>query len=258
MYIYEEDISHLHLGQEPEKKPECSNPRSSFSQNIEVSIYTQGDELYLKPSSPCTFSSVPQESQASLLNPFEISEEEIPSHKRTCTTIINDVAQSYTFVPTIDKESGKSTNNKILLKELFEEHEKSMKYSMMASTADPKSFMKRLERTKEKNSTIFTISSNSSSKSFVNMQDSYELKIDSSGPQRDSSLLMSIIAFCNKCQENIPTEVVEHLQRDTMYGIFRWKKLLCNLCYGDPNVREFTHICKYCREPLFQIKFRIE
>ena len=258
MYTYEEDISHLHLSQEGERKPEYSNPSYSFFQNIEVSVYTQGDELCLKPSSPCTFSFIPQESQASLLNPFEISEEEIQPHKRTYNTIINDVAQSYTFVPEIEKDEKKRANYQLLFKDFFEENEKSMKFSMRASTEDPKSFVKGLGGNKEKNSTIVTISSNSSRKSFGDMKDCSELKIDCSEINKDSTLIRPIIAFCSKCQGNMPTEIVEYSKRDTMYEIFRWKNLLCNLCYGDPNIREFTHICKYCKDTLFKIKFRIE
>ncbi|OMJ85586.1 hypothetical protein SteCoe_13062 [Stentor coeruleus] len=231
----------------------------------ELSITKKGDKLYLRPLSPYRYnqpSLIQEDSSSESSESLETSYDQDPSHQRTSTIIIKDIAQSYTFIPAI-----KNTNKNIihediqsygsnLLKKCYsssndEQSEDYEKDSIMISTMDPKSplFKKNLYQGRE--TSIVTISSTSSEKNlkFKN----FPGRNCKSRMRNRNSLFKSVTAFCSKCEQNINTEVRENQYMGTF-----WEKLLCNICYSDSKIREFSHVCKICESPVFRIKLRVE
>lgn len=201
MYTYEESSSRLHSSQETHKK----SLDSSFLHSESASAFEKDQELHLRPGSSGIFAVFPRPNEDISQFPFEFSEEDLSVHQRTCTTIINDVAQSYTFVPELSK-TQESGNNEYLP---YESLENSLKHSIMASTADPKSFLKKSMANKLRKSTILTVSSNSSSNTFCQFHGSTELNIGKPLEKR-TPMFAPIFAYCQTCKANKMTEVIEN------------------------------------------------
>jgi hypothetical protein len=209
MYTYEESDSqsHLRLSKDSNQNSPFHFSNKSCLPSGELSITKKGHKLCLRPLSPYRYNPTPEIKEDSSSESIEISEEDIHCHQRSSTTIINDVAQSYTFVPAIKKTQG-SMHEEEILSNVSIENLENFKNSIMASTADPKSFFKKSKVNQQRNSTILTISSNSSVKSLPLLQS----KDDKNNKEsQKNSILEPVTAFCKKCGENNPTEVIEKI-----------------------------------------------
>jgi hypothetical protein len=172
-------------------------------------------------------------------------------HQRSPTTIIKDIANSYRFMADSNEKRGKVIEDDDLSCSLISEPFELNK-SLMYSTMDPKSFLQKPQTTGECYSTIFTVSSSSSSSSFSLSSENAYIKSEEE-LSSNHSLLSPVVAFCNKCLENTKTEVIENLYP----GSF-WERLFCSFCTSSSNLREFSHICSVCEEIIFNIKLKVD
>ena len=159
----------------------------------DFSAKRKGDKLYIKPKNFYRINATPGVEE--ILNPMSEDEKE-GSHQRSSTTIINDTAQVYTFVPGT-KKTQESVPEEETSNNSFERMYNELKDSMMASTLDPKSFNKHMTP-KEHFSTILTVSSSSEDET-------------SRRSSEKNSLLESVTAFCSSCGKNTMTDVIENI-----------------------------------------------
>ena len=224
--------------------PITSSPTHSPSTTTESSLQQATSSLATKPSS--------LKSKLSCLNLKVSTTYTVPSeqeHQRTPTTIIKDIANSYTFISNTNNQNLPLAEEDDLSCSLLSDSS-DMKQSMMYSTMDPKSFYQRPQTTGECYSTIFTVSSSSSEERFSVISENQDKKEELS---TQHSLLNSVVAFCNKCQDNTSTEVIENL-----YPGGFWERLFCSFCVSGSKLREFSHICSVCEEVLFNIKIKAD
>lgn len=153
----------------------------------------KGDKLYIKPKKNFKTNLV---EGADGIHDSLSDDENLASHQRSSTTIINDTAQVYTFVPG-SKKTQESVPEEETSNNSFERLYNELKDSMMASTLDLRTYNKNLTP-KEHFSTILTVSSSSESDS-------------SQDTAPKNSLLGSVTAFCDNCGRNTTTEVIENI-----------------------------------------------
>ena len=184
----------------------CKDPAdSSFfnKQKIpsgELLITQKGNMLYLRPTSPYRYTISPLKEESSS-DCFNKSIEENQIHQRSSTTIINDIAQSYTFVPAL-KKTQESLNDEVLSNTSVENFEDELKTSVR-STADL-NFLEKLKIMKEKNNQS-TNDLNATKRNFF-----CEGETNKETEKNKNSLVESIVAYCNKCKLNTQTHVVEN------------------------------------------------
>ena len=169
----------------------------------EISIKKKGNKLYLRPNSPYRYHQTLEIKEKSSSEDLE-EPKNFVRHQHNSTVIINDVAQSYTFVP-----AHKITHESLCEDDIFDEsmifHD-DYKFSMMASTTDPKSFINKSKAVLERNSAILTVSSNSSINSLPKFQECFETKRENPEP---NSAITPVTVFCKFCGDNTTTEVTE-------------------------------------------------
>ena len=170
-------------------------------------------------------------------------------HQRTPTTIIKDIANSYTFITNSNGKRDTFAEEDDLSCSLISDSSE-IKQSGLFSTMDPKSFYQKPPKPGECYSNIFTVSSSSCEERFSAISENLEKKEEL---LTQHSLLSPVVAFCNKCQDNVSTEVIENLYP----GNF-WERLFCSFCVGSAKLREFSHICAVCEEVLFNIKIKVD
>lgn len=191
----------------------------------ELSITKKGDKLYLRPLSPYRYNPPSLIQEDSCSESLETSHDQDASHQRTSTIIIKDIAQSYTFVPAIKNthknlihEDTQSYSSSISKKHYASSNdERSEDYgkdSLMISTMDPKSPLRKPNLYQGRVSSIMTISSTSSEKNppFKN----FPSENCKAGIRNRNSLFESVTAFCSKCEQNIHTEVRENVYLGTL------------------------------------------
>ena len=228
-----------------------SSPPSGPS-STHPSSNTTESHFQQPPSSTAARASSPLRSKLSARN-LKISTAHIPAtdqeHQRTPTTIIKDIANSYTFIANSNCTQDALAEEDDLSCSLISDSSE-MKHSMMYSTMDPKSFYQRPQTTGECYSTIFTVSSSSSEERFSAISENQDKNEELS---TQHSLLNSVVAFCNKCQDNTRTEVIENL-----YPGGFCERLFCSFCVSGTKLREFSHICSVCEDVLFNIKIKAD
>ncbi|OMJ91442.1 hypothetical protein SteCoe_6022 [Stentor coeruleus] len=243
----------------------CNSPSAKLKKpNGDTSIITKEDQLYLIPSSQYQTSPTKDLIQDPPLEPTDISlEPEIQIHQRNSTTIINDISQSYTFIPAIKKTKKILFDNSFLSysssmslesnnQSFHENSENSFSDSIMSSTMDPKCLIQKSNLYQDHMSSYMNISNNSLGEKKLHKTISNDRNMKMNLRHRNS-LFQSVTAFCSKCCKNTNTEVIENIYVGTF-----WEKLFCNFCYSDSKLREFSHICQNCESPVFQIKLRVE
>ncbi|OMJ70928.1 hypothetical protein SteCoe_30980 [Stentor coeruleus] len=245
------------------------SPNSSLSTKLkkpygDIPTSKKGDKLYLRPSLLHQPSPTKDFIQDPNLESLDSSlEPEGQIHQRNSTTIINDIAQSYTFVPAIKKtqtilfdDSFLSNSSSVYTENntqsFHENSENDYSDSIMSSTMDPKCLVQKSNLYQEHESSYMNISTNSLGKKNLHKSISNDSNMKMSLRHRNS-LFQSVTAFCSKCSKNTNTEVIENIY----FGTF-WEKLFCSFCYSDSKLREFSHICQNCESPVFQIKLRVE
>ena len=214
MYFHEEKNIQSHdISSEFEFVPHFSSLPSG-----EISITTKGNKLYLRPNSPYRYNPSP-ETKIEEIDSDSLSENENFSHQRSATTIINDVAQSYIFIPAIQKTQESFYDDEMFSRHSLENLE-NFKNSIMSSTIDPKLYSKK--KKVRRNSTIFTVSSNSSVKSDPKLQ---KQKLKSCENLQnfnnfdnfcENGMKTSVVAFCEQCKVNNPTHVIEDVYLGTL------------------------------------------
>ena len=207
--------SHLHLCKENFEGSVMHLASNSKLPSGELSIYKKGAKLYLRPLSPYRYTSTPEIKENDSPSPSNISEEESQCHQRSSTTIINDIAQSYTFIPAIQKTLDSQPDEDIIsnTSELIEEPQR---ISIMDSTIDPKSNQVKSNLNQERISTIKTISSSYSTENNFRELHSKRNWKSFDDYENKHSLLESVMVFCQKCGRNNPTEVVENMYVGTL------------------------------------------
>ena len=196
--------SHLHLCKTSQNSAVYSPPSKFKLPSGEISITTQGDKLILRPSSPYRYTYTPEVLEADFSQSEECSED-TQIHQRSSTTVINDIAQSYTFAPMQKKteESIEDSDSSINV-------EFHPSRSFFTSTSDPQSFFNKIKAKREKNSNLLTISSGSSE---LKVPD-FDVSEEHSELRR--SLYSSVMAFCQKCGKNTLTEVKQKVYLGTL------------------------------------------
>ena len=172
----------------------------------DISVITQGDKLYLRPASPYRYTMTSEAPVNESARSDDNNDAEMQLHQRSSTTIINDIAQSYTFVPGSKKTQESSVDD------VGESPDSSLSmdfhpsHSFLASTNDPQSFLKKTMVKVKRSSTLRTISSGSSEfkqPAIIKFRKPFEMYTG-----RDS-LLEPVMAFCQQCRKNVLTEVIE-------------------------------------------------
>lgn len=177
----------------------------------ELHVTKKGDKLYIRPLSPYRYNSTPEIKEHFRSDSGESwLEREVQCHQRSVTTIINEIPQSYTFVPAIKKTQLDINDEDSISNSSHEHSNDDYKDSIVASTIDPKSFLRKPNPFQVRVSTIMTISSTSSEKPPPN--DLLSPKRDKHNSQENrNSILEPVKAFCQKCGQNTTTEVIENV-----------------------------------------------
>ena len=223
--------------------PTSPNPLSSNT--TEASIQQPSNPQVLKTSSSLKL----KLSSLHLDLSSKYKPETDQEHQRTPTTIIKDIANSYTFITNSNGKRDTFAEEEDLSCSLMSDSSE-IKQSVMFSTMDPKSFYQKPPKPDECCSKIFTVSSSSCEERFSAISENQEKKEEL---LTQHSLLNPVVAFCNKCQDNTSTEVIENLYP----GNF-WERLFCSFCVKSTKLREFSHICSVCEDVLFNIKIKVD
>ena len=214
--MYEESIAenHLHLCKENLENSLKNRQSNTPLPSGELSISKKGAKLYLRPLSPYRYNLTPEVKESNYSSSSTSSEDEEQFHQRSSTTIINDIAQSYTFFPAIQE-----TDDSLLDEELLSntsEFEDNLINSIMDSTIFPKQNQEKLHFNQKKTNSIKTLSSifstENNCKELLSRRDCKSFDFY----ENNHSLLESIIVFCEKCEKNNPTEVIENIYIGTL------------------------------------------
>lgn len=216
MYGDSNPKSNLHIWKDSIHSLNSSQENKSKLPSGELSITKKGDKLCLRPLSPYRYICTPKINEDLCSDLSESSFEiEAQCHQRSSTTIINDIAQSYTFVPAIKKTQESIHDEDSLSSSSKDNSENDCKDSILASTVDPKSFLRKPKLNQGQVSTILTISSTSSEKNAPQKLVSHRNHKRESQELRNS-IFESVTAFCKKCGQNTPTEVIENVYVGTL------------------------------------------
>ncbi|OMJ74147.1 hypothetical protein SteCoe_27002 [Stentor coeruleus] len=216
MYCDSNPKSKLHIWKDSIHDLNNSLENKSKLPSGELSIIKKGDKLCLRPLSPYRYICTPKINKDLCSDISESSVEIEPQcHQRSSTTIINDIAQSYTFIPAI-KKTQESIHDEDSISNSSKDHsEDDYKNSILASTVDPKSFLRKPKLNQGQVSTILTISSTSSEKNAPKKLVSHRnYKRVNQEPR--NSIFESVTAFCKKCGQNTVTEVIENIYVGTL------------------------------------------
>lgn len=207
--------------------PNISSSTKLKKPSGDISITKKGDKLYLRPSLVHQANPTKDLIQDPPSEPLESSlEPETQIHQRNSTTIINDIAQSYTFVPAIKKtqtilfdDSFLSNSSSVSIvnntQSFHENSEIDLSDSIMSSTMDPKCLVQKSNLYQDHVSSYMDISSNSLGKKNIHKAISNDSNMKMSLRHRNS-LFQSVTAFCSKCCKNTNTEVIENIYSGTL------------------------------------------
>lgn len=198
--------SHLHLCKASQNSEVYSSPSKFKLPSGEISITTQGDKLILRPSSPYRYTSTPEVLEADFSESEECSED-TQIHQRSSTTVINDIAQSYTFAPMQKRTEESIENSEASISVEFYRSQ-----SFLASTSDPQSFFTKIKTKRKKNSNLLTISSGASELGIPDLS----MSMSEEHSELRRSLYGSVMAFCKKCGKNTLTEVKQDVYLGTL------------------------------------------
>ena len=178
---------------------------TSNQSNDESSIMATGDNLYLRPPSTYRFTATPEASATNSSSSNSSNDTEMQLHQRSSITIINDIAQSYTFLPIPKKTQESSAEDEEESSLSSPSMELRKNPSLLASTTEPQSFFRKNDKNTMRSSYLQRILNRSSEIKAAVEKNDWKFE---SFRYRDS-VLEPIVAFCNECRRNVMTDVVE-------------------------------------------------